>query len=127
MMPFVSIRQIVKMTCIPPATVFRRLAKSPHFVLKRLRWIPHRLSDLGKQARIIMPTELLKLLEYMRHHPWKSIVTLDEAWFSISIFLLITNQFGSVQKMKLHTGEKILVISEDDADSRLEPTWISVD
>jgi hypothetical protein len=34
------------------------------------------------------------------------------------------NQFGSVQKMKLHKGK---VISEDDADGRLEPTRISLD
>jgi len=124
MMPFASIRQIAKMTIIPPTTVFRRLTKSLHFVLKRLHWVPHRLSDLQKQARVIMSKELLKLLESMRHHSWKYIVTLDEAWFYLSIFLLITNQFGSVQKMKLHKGR---VISEDDADGRLEPTRISLD
>jgi hypothetical protein len=29
--------------------------------------------------------ELLKLLESMRHHSWKYIVTLDEAWFYLFI------------------------------------------
>jgi hypothetical protein len=84
---FASIRQIAKMTFIPPTTGFRRLTKSIHFVLKRLCWIPHRLSDLQKQARVIMSKELLKLLEFMRHHLWKYIMTLDEAWFDLSIFL----------------------------------------
>jgi hypothetical protein len=44
--------------------------------------------------------------------------------FYLSIFLLITNQFGSVQKMDLPKGR---IISEDDADGRLEPTRISLD
>jgi hypothetical protein len=95
MMSFASIRQIAKMTIIPPATVFRRLTKSFHFILKRLCWLPHRLSDLQKQARVIMSKELLKLLGFMKHHSWKYIVTFDEAWFYLSIFILITNSFGS--------------------------------
>jgi hypothetical protein len=84
MMPFASIRQIVKMAFIPLTTVFCHLTKSFHFVLKRLRWLPHRLSDLQKQARLIMPKELLKLLGFMRYHSWKQIVTLDEVWFYLS-------------------------------------------
>jgi hypothetical protein len=56
-------------------------------------------------------------------------VTPDEAWFCLSmfrffIFLLITNQFGSVQKMMLHKGRDV---SEDHANRRLEPTQISLD
>jgi hypothetical protein len=66
-----------------------------------------------------MSKELLKLLESMRHHSWKYIVTLNEAWFYLSIFLLITNQFDSVQEMKFHKGR---VISEDHVDSPLEPS-----
>jgi hypothetical protein len=80
----------------------------------------------------VMSKEFLKLLEFMRHHSWKYRVTLDEAWFYLSIFLsfylsiflLITNEFGSVQKMELH---KRRVISEEDADGRLEPRRISFD
>jgi hypothetical protein len=91
MMSFASIREIAKMIFIPLLTEFRRFTKSLHFVLKRLRWVPHRLSDGPKQARVIMLKELLELLESMRHHSWKYIVTLDEAWFDLLIFLLITN------------------------------------
>jgi hypothetical protein len=71
-----------------------------------------------------MSKELLKLLESMRHHSWKLIVTLAKGWFYLSIFLLIMNQFGSFQKMKLH---KRGIVSEDDADSLLESTQISLD
>jgi hypothetical protein len=45
-------------------------------------------------------------------------VALDETSFYLSIVLLITNQFVSVQKMKLPKGR---VISEDDVDGRLSP------
>jgi hypothetical protein len=65
MMSFASIRQVAKMTFISPTTGFRRLTKSLHFVLDRLRWVLHRLSNLPKQARVIMSMELLNLLEYM--------------------------------------------------------------
>jgi hypothetical protein len=44
--------------------------------------------------------------------------------FYLFIFLLIMNQFGSFQKMKLH---KRGIISEDDADGLLESTQISLD
>jgi hypothetical protein len=71
-----------------------------------------------------MSKELLKLLGSMRHHLRQYIATLDEAWFYLSVFLLTMNQFGTVQKMKLHTGG---AISEGDADGRLEPTRISLD
>jgi hypothetical protein len=71
MMPFRFVRQIAKMTFIPPTTAFRRLTKSLHFALNRLRWAPHRLSYLHKQARVIMSEEVLKLLESMRYDSCK--------------------------------------------------------
>jgi predicted phosphatase len=68
--------------------------------------------------------ELLTLLESMRYHSWKYIVALDEAWFYLSIVLLIMNQFDSVQKMKLHNER---VIFKDNANGHLEPIWVSLD
>jgi hypothetical protein len=78
MIPFASIRQIAKMTFIRPTTVFRRLMKSLHFVLKRLPGISRRLSDLPRQARVIISKELLKLLEFIRRHSWKCMLRLEE-------------------------------------------------
>jgi hypothetical protein len=43
---FASVRQIMRMTFIPPTIAFRRLTILLHFVLKRLCWIRHKLSDL---------------------------------------------------------------------------------
>jgi hypothetical protein len=54
MMPFTSKHQIAKMTFVPPTTRFHRVPKSLRFVLKRLRSVRHRLSDLQTQARPIM-------------------------------------------------------------------------
>jgi hypothetical protein len=108
MMPFASIRQIAKMTIIPPTTAFGRLTKFLHFLLKRLRWVPQRLSDLPTHTRVIMSKKLRKLLDSMRHHSWPYILPLGEVWFYLSNFLLITNQFGSVQKMKFHKGREKL-------------------
>jgi hypothetical protein len=65
-----------------------------------------------------MSKELLKLLESRRHNLWKYIVTLGEVCFFLFVFLGITNQYGSVQKMKLHKGR---VISKDDADRIWNP------
>jgi hypothetical protein len=48
MISFASIRQIAKMTFIPRTAVFRSLTKSFHFVLRRLRSVSHRLSNLQK-------------------------------------------------------------------------------
>jgi hypothetical protein len=85
MMPFASIRRVARMTFIPLANVFCCLTKSLQFVLKRLRSVTHRLSDLQKQARVIKSKESLKLLHSMRCHSWKYVMTFDEAWFYISI------------------------------------------
>jgi hypothetical protein len=68
--------------------------------------------------------EFLKLLESMRHHSWKQIVTLDRVLalaFYFSVFLLVTSQFGSIQKMNLHRGR---IISKGNADGRREPARI---
>jgi hypothetical protein len=62
----------------------------------------------SKTSLAIMSNELLKLLESTKHHSWKYIVMLDETWFYLFIFLLITNQIGSVHKMKLHKGREKL-------------------
>jgi hypothetical protein len=40
-MLFAWIRQIAQTTFVPHTTGFRGLAKLLHFVLKRLRWVPH--------------------------------------------------------------------------------------
>jgi hypothetical protein len=49
----------------------------------------HKLLDLQEQARAIMSKKLLKLLESMKYHSWKYIVTLDEAWFDLTFFLFL--------------------------------------
>jgi hypothetical protein len=68
MMRFAFIRQIVKVTFIHLNSVFSRSTKSLHFILKGQRSVPRRLSDLQKQALVIMSKKLLKRLESLTHH-----------------------------------------------------------
>jgi hypothetical protein len=60
-----------------------------------------------------MSKGLLKLLESMKYHSWKYIARLKESWVYLSIFLVTTDRFVSVQRMKLRNGT---VISEDETD-----------
>jgi hypothetical protein len=115
-----SIRQIAMTAFIPPTTVFHRLTKSLCFVLKQLPWVPYRLSDLQNQARVIMPKESLKLLDSMRYHSWKDIVTLDVAWFDLFIDhepIWLSPEDEAPQREG---------ISKNDAEGRVEPTRISL-
>jgi hypothetical protein len=61
MTPFASIHRTAQMFFTPPATVVHRLTPSFHFVLKRLRSVPHRLSGLQKQARVILSKGVAEL------------------------------------------------------------------
>jgi hypothetical protein len=84
MMPLASIRQIAKMTFIPPATGFPCLTKSLHFALNRLRSVPHRVSHLQQRAWFSLSKKLLKLLESMRHDSRKYMVRLGAVLFDLS-------------------------------------------
>jgi hypothetical protein len=74
-----------------------------------------------------MLNEWFKLLESMLYHSWKWTVMFDEAWLSLSLFWLITNRIGSVQKTRIHRGRENWTIPEDDTDGRLKRTRISFD
>jgi hypothetical protein len=58
----VMIAIIVVMTFITYAFVFHRLTKLIHFVLKTLRWIPRKFSNLQRQARVTISKELMGCL-----------------------------------------------------------------
>jgi hypothetical protein len=51
---------------------------------QNIQWVPHSLSSSQKQARLEMSQDLLQVLRSAKHHAWKYIVTLDEAWFHFS-------------------------------------------
>jgi hypothetical protein len=62
-----------------------------------------------------MSKELLKLLESIRHHSWKYIVTFEEAWFYLLIFLLIMNHESRINFAK--SGRWICTTGEKTAPS----------
>jgi hypothetical protein len=82
--PFLSIRELAKLTCIPRTTIHRHLTKSFDFVLKHLRWVPHRLTHIQKNQRVELSKELLCQLRSMQHQGWQFIITFDESWFYLA-------------------------------------------
>jgi hypothetical protein len=56
------------------------LSKSLGLISEPLRWVPHRPSDIEKEARVEKSEDVLQLLLSMKHQSWKFIVTLDDAW-----------------------------------------------
>jgi hypothetical protein len=83
--PFVSVRQLSRLTHLHSTTVYRRLTQSLGFVARHLRWVPHVLSDAQKGERVNLSRRLLRMrmrmLEVQRDRAWHDIVTLDESWF----------------------------------------------
>jgi histone-lysine N-methyltransferase SETMAR len=82
--PFALIREIAKLTLIPPTTVYRRLTQFLGFVVKHLHWVPHSINGAHKDQRAIMAKHLLYMLRSIKHQGWKFIVSIDESWFYLS-------------------------------------------
>jgi histone-lysine N-methyltransferase SETMAR len=103
--PFASVRQLSRLTHIPPTTVYRRLTQSLGFTARHLRWVPHALSQLQKAQRVELSRELLRTLRIQHDRAWHDIVTLDESWFYLttdheSIWL---PEGGAVPERERHT------------------------
>jgi hypothetical protein len=79
--PFLPLRQIAKRVMISKSTVYRHLTSGMGWRLKRLRWVPHRLTDVEKVTRFQKTQELWAVLGSVQHHGWQYLVTLDEFWF----------------------------------------------
>jgi hypothetical protein len=82
--PFSSVRELAKLTFIPTTTVYRHLTRSLGFVLKRLRWVPHTLTDTQKAQRITLSNQLLLEIRSIKHQGWHFMITIDESWFYFS-------------------------------------------
>jgi hypothetical protein len=84
--PFVSVRQLSRLTHLPSTPVYRRLTQSPGFMARHLRCMPQGLSDAQKGESVNLSRRLLqmRILEVHRDRAWHDIVTLDESWFHLS-------------------------------------------
>jgi histone-lysine N-methyltransferase SETMAR len=78
--PFHSVRTLARTLKLPRSTRWDHLNKGP-FVVKHLRWIPHRLEDEAKRVRVTMAKGLLQNLQQARHQGWRYFLTDDESWF----------------------------------------------
>jgi transposase len=79
--PFLSTRQIAHKVMMSKSTVHRHLTQSMRWKLRHLKWVPHTLTESEKVTRVQRTTELLGLLQSIKHQGWQYIVTLDESWF----------------------------------------------
>jgi hypothetical protein len=79
--PFASVQELAKATCISIATVWRRLTKSLGFVVKYSHLVPRSLTEAQRKLRIYRSIELLTRLEPAQPNEWQSLMTLDESWF----------------------------------------------
>jgi hypothetical protein len=82
--PFASVRQLSRLTHLPSATVYHRLAQSMGFVARHLQWLPHALSDAQNDERVHLSRTPVRMLEVQRNRAWHDIVTLDKSWFYLS-------------------------------------------
>jgi hypothetical protein len=78
--PFSSLREFSRLTCLPRSTVRTHLARSLHFTIRHLQWIPHFLDTGQKLASCPMSS-------HSSARQWHDVVTLDE-----SLFYLRSNQ-----------------------------------
>jgi hypothetical protein len=58
--PFSSVPELSRLICLSRSTVHRRLTELPGFALRRLHWIPHRLSCDQTTIRVNGSRELLQ-------------------------------------------------------------------
>jgi hypothetical protein len=83
-LPLSSVRELAKRKCIPPTTVYRRLTNSMRFIVKYLRWVPHKLNEAQLATRVQMSNEMLRIVHSAQHQGWEFLLTLDESCFDLS-------------------------------------------
>jgi hypothetical protein len=78
---FSSVRELAQHTCLSRTTVHRRLTCSLGFSVRRLRWVPHRLSPGQKAKSVALSRELFSMLDQEETRDWHNIIMLGESWF----------------------------------------------
>jgi hypothetical protein len=102
--PFAPLRQLSRLTHLPPMTVYRRLTQAFVFTAHYLRWVPHALSDVPKAQRMTLSRWLLRMLEVQDDRARRDIVTLDEPWFYLRTYheFIWLPQKGKVSEWECH-------------------------
>jgi predicted RNA polymerase sigma factor len=65
--PFLSVRQIAKKVMMSKSTVCRHLTETMKWKMQHLKWVPHSLTESEKMNRVESATELLELLQSIKH------------------------------------------------------------
>jgi hypothetical protein len=64
--------------------VWYHLVNSLGYRIRNNPWASHSLSSSQNQTRVEISQNFLQVLWLAKHHAWKYIVALDEAWFYFS-------------------------------------------
>jgi hypothetical protein len=81
---FAPMRQLARLTYPPRTSVHRRRTQFLGFQVRRLRWVPHRLSKAQKSNQVEHSRALLSVLGTQQGKPWHNAITLDESWFYLN-------------------------------------------
>ena len=81
--PFSSVRSISSTTAIPRSTVHDTLMRMG-YVVKHLKWVPHKLTDDQKRNRVELSKRMLDHLRTAKHRSWVKFYTGDESWFYLA-------------------------------------------
>jgi hypothetical protein len=81
---FSSLCDLAKYTNLSKTIIHWHLIDSFGFIIRHLRWIPHRLSNNHKANRYGWSTQLYGLFEKQQIRAWHDIITLDKSWFHFS-------------------------------------------
>lgn len=77
--PFHSLRSLSTALKIPKSTIHDYLRRMG-YVIKCLRYVPHKLTDSQKVQRVEISIQLLKIIKEARHQSWAFFLTGDETW-----------------------------------------------
>jgi transposase len=86
--PFNSCEVLCRKLKIAMATCLRVLHDHLHLEKFNLRYVPHSLEADQKRSRIELFRELLHILEQDQQHEFEHILTGDESWFFLNIFII---------------------------------------
>jgi hypothetical protein len=79
--PFISCKHTCQKLRIPKTICLRILREDLGFRKYYLRWIPHSMTEIEIQCRVISSEELLQVARHAQETKVEHLLTADESWF----------------------------------------------
>jgi transposase len=87
--PFISCKLLCRELKIGKATCLHVLHDDLHLEKFNLRYVPPSLEADQKRSRVELSRELLQILEQDQQYEFEKMLTEDESWFFLNIFIII--------------------------------------